>query len=179
MMPHSVNLKTKELFIVALLLNVAATGIFLFLYTEVKAKNERISALINNIEANVVEEEKHNSIKVVAAQTAEQRTRLQHYIVAKEEAVSFIELLEKTGESIGVGVDIASVREVEIAGSTAFARLSLALTATGAWPRVIQFLGLLELLPYEATITQVVVSKSEKQAGQWSLSLSLAALKEK
>lgn len=179
MTPHSVSRKTKELLGIALLLSMAAIGWYAFLFTEVKAKNERISTLVNDIEANAAEEDIHNSIKVIAAQTTKQRKAVQNYSVAKEGAVPFIELLERMGKDIGVSVDIASVRETEIAGSAAFEYLTLVLTATGTWPSLVQFIGLVEFLPYEAAITQVVVSKSEKQAGLWSLSLSLSALKEK
>ena len=179
MAPHTVSKKTKRLLGIALLLSAVAIGWYVFLFTEVKAKNESVSTLINDIEANETEEETHSSIKTIAAQTVEQRKALQNYTIAREGAVSFIELLERTGRNIGVDVTIATVRETEIAGSATFEHLTLALTAAGTWPRIIQFIGLLEFLPYEADITQAVVSKSGKQAGLWSLSLSLSALKEK
>jgi len=179
MIPHNVHRKTKELLVIALVLNVAAFGLYAFLFVGVKAKNERISVLVNEIDAQVAEEDTHSTIKTIVAQTTKQRNQLSEYIIAKEEAVSFIELLERAGRDIDVIVDITSVQETDISGSTTFEHLTLALTATGTWSGVVRFLGRLESLPYEVSITQAAVSKTEKYAGSWGISLSLRALKEK
>ncbi len=179
MIPHNVRRKTKELLVIALVLNVAVVGGYIFLFIGVKEKNERISVLVNEIEAKVAEENTHSSIRAIVAQTVKQRNQLAKYSIAKEEAVSFIELLERTGREIGVSVNITSVRETEIPETPVFEHLTLALTATGTWPGVVRFLGRLESLPYEAKVTQAAVSKTDTYAGSWNISLSLSALKEK
>lgn len=171
--------KNKGLLAIVLLLNVAAVGWYFFLFIEVKAKNERVSDLVNRIDAETTAENLQNSVKALVAQTAPQRVKLNSYVIEKDGAVSFIELLERVGDDVGVAVAIESVERSERAETPAVEELRLALKATGAWSGVVRFMGLLELLPYEARISQAALSKKDAKEDPWHITLSLIVLKEK
>lgn len=176
----TIGRKSKELLLIAVLLNIAAIGWYGFLFAEIKAKNEHVSELMNQIEAEAGKESTLNSEKALVAETASLREKLASYFVGKDGAVSFFEFLETTGNDVGVHVAIKSPSVSDLAELPQAEELRLLLTVEGPWPAVVRFLGLLESLPYEASMGEVVVSKEESLSkGAWQASLSLKVLKEK
>lgn len=145
------------------------------MFAKVKAKNERISALHNKIEAEAAEENFLTSVKTLVNDTAVLREKIQDFTVAAEGAVPFIELLESTGREVGVAVSIESVNPVALPNATAVETLRMQVTGVGAWAGVVRFLGLLELLPFEVSVEQVAVSIGEKDA--WRLDATVTVLK--
>lgn len=168
--------RNRKLLAIALLLNVVAFGWYGFLFAKVKAKNERISALHNKIEAEAAEESFLTSVKTLVNDTVALREKIQGFTVAAEGAVPFIELLESTGRAVGVAVSIESVNPVALANAPAAVEtLRMQVTGVGAWAGVVRFLGLLELLPFEASVEQAVVSIGERDA--WRLDATITVLK--
>lgn len=168
--------KNRKLLAIALLLNVAALSGYGFLFTKVKAKNEHISALQNKIEARAAEESVLTSVKTLVNDTATLREKIQDFTVAAESVVPFIELLESTGREASVAVSIESVNPVALANATTVEALRIQVVGKGAWAGVVRFLGLLELLPFEASVEQGVVSTGERN--EWRLDATIAALKD-
>lgn len=176
---RSISRKNKELLAVALLLNVAAGGWYLFLFTEVKAKNERVSVLVNQIDAEATEENLQNSVKAIVGRTEAGREKLKSAFVARDGTVTFIELLERAGDAVGASVTLNAVEERDRADTPKIGELRLTLTAAGAWPAVIRFVGLLESLPYEASIEQAALAHREVADALWRADLALIVLREK
>ena len=177
---QSIGRKRKELLAITLLLNVAAIGWGYFLFMEIKEKNEHLSELANRIEAETAEESDIHYKKNLAVETATLREKLLSSTLAKGGAISFIELLEATGRDVGARTSIESVSTKDNAKLSNIEELRLALKVTGPWPAVVRLLGLLELLPYETELDQVVVSKVESpEEGSWRADLLLTTLKEK
>lgn len=172
--------KSRELLIITILLNIAAIGWYGFLFAEVKAKNQNTSSLLEKIEAETAAGNTLHAKKELVADTASLREELMLRTVAKEGAVSFIELLETTGTSVGARVIIESIRANELSGSSIAEELELALQVTGTWPSVVRFVGLLEFLPYKAEVRQTLISRSESSPGRpWEARVSLTVVKDK
>ena len=70
---------------------------------------------------------------------------------------------------------IQVVEKRPLEGSEALEELHIKLDAVGSWEGVVQFLGLLEYLPYEAGVGQLVISR--KDAKLWRLDATVRALK--
>lgn len=171
--------KNIELLIVILLLNISAGGCYIFLFREIKAKNEHISGLVNQIEAEANKENMQNSMKTLIVETAPLREKLDGYVIGQESAVSFLELLERIGSDVGAAVDIESVGEDELQQGE-FESLRLMLKVNGEWSEVVRFLGLLELLPVEGKVKQVTVSRSDGENEEpWQGALTFIVLKAK
>lgn len=172
--------KTKELLIIALLFAAAAAGWYAFMFVQVKAKNERISDLRNQIDARTAEESTLHSRKELVADTASLHEKLKSYFVAAEGSVSVIELLETVGNEVGILVETRKVETNAIAKSETAELLRLTLIATGTWSNTLRFLGLIELLPYEARIGQMILSRAQAEgAGPWRADITLEILKDK
>ncbi len=162
-----------------LLLNSVAIGCYGFLFVSVKTKNEHASKIVNDIDAESTAESAKHSRKTLVAETAQFREKIQKYIVGKEEAVSFFELLERTGEERGVKVSIESVTKGELT-QVGIEELHLTLKVVGTWAGVVRYIGLLELLPLEAKVKQLVIARAEREGeGPWSSTVTLSVLKMK
>jgi len=170
----TITSKSRQFLLLALVLNGAALVLSGFLFLQVKASSERTSALSNNIELQAKQENTLHSIKTLVAQTASVREQLEAYFISKEGVVSFIELLEGVGQSAGAAVSIQNVEETPLDGSDVLESLRVSITAEGSWESVVHFLGLLEYLPYESSVGDVVFSRSDSA---WRLDARVHALK--
>lgn len=168
--------KNKELLAIVLLLNAAALGWYGLLFSKIQAKNEHVSALLNKIDAEAAEENLLSSVKALAANTASLREKLLGFAVPREGVVPFIEFLESTGREVGVSVSIESVSTAALPQGTAMESLRLHVTGKGAWSGVVRLFGLLELLPFETSVEQAVVSSEEDDL--WRLDATVAVLKD-
>lgn len=180
MSTQSIGRKSKELLVIAILFNIAAIGWYGFLFAKIKEKNEHLSDLTNQIDAEIAKESAVDYKKNIAVETATLRGKLLSFTLAKEGAISFIELLEATGNEVGAHTSIKSVNTEDHPQSSNIEKLRLTLSTSGSWSAVARFLGLLELLPYETSLEQVMVSRAEV-AGEnpWRADLILTVLKEK
>lgn len=168
--------KSKEFFILALLLNIGAYVLLGFLFMQIKSANERTSTLLNQVASQSKEEDTLKALKAFVQETAPLHTKLDTYFVSPEGVADFIDLLESIGRKVGVAVTILSVEKIVTAQSTEVEVLSLRLSGSGSWEDVVRFLGILEFLPYQTTIGQLVFSRTQDE---WRIDLTMSVLKEK
>lgn len=170
----------KKWFIAALIFNLAAICLYGFLFWSVKEKNERVSQAANDIELKEKQVENAGALRLLAEDTALLREKVDSYIVGKDEAVSFIEMLESLGMERGVDVSVESVEAADAVGDFPAQELRLALRAEGSWRNILSFLGLVELLPYETRVSRVSLSRgAETEVGAWNGSITVSVLKAK
>jgi len=162
-----------------LFVTLLLSACYFFLFINVKAKNEHVSSLVNAIETESVAESTQRSTKVLVAETSKYRQKLKGYLVGKDNAVSFLEFLEREGSDVGVTVKIESVVPSALTDGDV-EELRLSVKASGQWAEVVRYVGLLELLPFQSRLEQLVVSTSEKaEDGPWNAQVVLVVLKEK
>lgn len=160
-------------------LNILAMTCYLFVFVEVKRKNEHVSSLANEIEVKSTAENAQHSAKALVAETASLRSKLQGFVVGNDEAVSFIEMLEVTARDIGADATIDSVTPGDL-DQPNLESLRLVLKIKGTWLEAVRYLGLLELLPFQSTVERVKVSRSgDGGSDPWRLDVTLSVLKEK
>jgi hypothetical protein len=167
--------KTKQYLILVIVLNVAVISLWAFLFLKVKASNERISTLTNEIELRVRQERTLQSVKDLVEATAEARALLNASFLKEDGAAGFLEFLESVGKGVGVVVTIKSVDEPVPSDPKALRELRVQLNADGRWKNVMQFLGVVEHLPYETRVEQVVLSRKDPIG--WRVDITLTALK--
>ncbi len=167
---------SKKFLLIAVAFNIFAAGAFGLIFFQVKGKNEHVSNLINEIDRAVTQEQTLSSIKALVQETEKNRAKLADYFIGKEGVVSFIEELEALGSRTGVEVTIDAVEEKVSAGSTQTEELRLTLHFGGTWSSVVQYIGLLELLPIEGRLERVAVSSNTETSG-WRGDTVLLALR--
>ncbi|MEK7207916.1 MAG: hypothetical protein AAB699_00015 [Patescibacteria group bacterium] len=175
MMPRA---KTRIFLVIAAAAALAAAGACVFLFVQIKEKNERVSALHNEIELAAREEQVLAGQKTLLRDTAKLREELRRYFVSPDGAVAFFELLESVGARAGVTVSIESVEAEARAETSRVEELTLVLSAVGRWEDTLRFLGLLELMPLRLSIVQTALARVEgAHASLWRADLSLRVLK--
>lgn len=175
---RNISDNSKKWFILAFIFNLAAICLYGFLFWSVKEKNQRVSSLLNEIESREKQEQTLHSARSLAEDTLALREKVDSYIVEKDEAVSFIEMLESLGKERNVSVLVEAVEAKDIAGVFPSQEMQISLRAKGAWQNVVSFLGLVELLPYEAGVSRAFLSRDEQNNG-WNGLITLRVLKEK
>ena len=172
--------KMKQWILVLAFLNLAALALCVFLFLEVKKKNERVSVLVNEISLRSKQDSAFRSVKAVVGETADLREKVNSYFVGRDGVSTFLELVESIGRESGADVSIKSVDLLASPDSTAHATLSLSVESIGAWGIQLQFLSLVELLPFEVRVDRVSFSETvEKENGfpVWVGAISFKVLK--
>jgi hypothetical protein len=89
-------------------------------------------------------------------------------------------MIEDVMKTAGVSGAVDSVTE---SGTTDLAagkgELHLTLSASGSWNAIMKFEGLLEKIPYKATINSVTLSRATGETAGWRASVMITALADK
>lgn len=117
--------------------------------------------------ASVVASQEQNSaqaqdIVALHGNTSDDRTRLRSFFVPDNDAVSFIEELERLGPKVGSVVSLSDVAADDTAGLSpgSFAKISAHVDVSGSWQEVMRTLMLSEVLPYQSSIGDVTMQAS-------------------
>lgn len=100
--------------------------------------------------------------------------------ISQKEVVSFIEKIEKLAEVSGVQSSVEKIDVIETEEGF-FEMLELTIKAFGGWGGVFHFLSLVENLPYQIDVKNIVLesktSEQEDSAPEWQLQISFQTLK--
>lgn len=159
--------------LVAAILTILLYGI---LFVQVKAKNERTSVLLSDIEVQAKQEGALASAHALAQETAGQRAKLKSGILGSAGVLAFIEMLEALGRDTGVSLTIGSLEPAPPEKKEG-GELRLTLRFEGEWSKTVRFLGLLELLPFEASLSDVRLFRlSDEKKERWGSTVTLSVL---
>jgi Tfp pilus assembly protein PilO len=160
----------------AVIANVAAVSAYLYVFGGIKEKNEQISRLEDDIIVKQEQIVEDTSLKATLEQTEKDRNRIFSYFVHEEEVADFISTIERLGKSAGTAVEINSVADEKSADD--LGSLTLSLLSRGTWQDTINFLAMLENLPYKVTVDDSTfdASRSEKGVVLWSMHATLKAI---
>lgn len=119
-------------------------------------------------------------------QAAPDIAALKSRLVAADGAVSFIELVERTGREAGAFVSVKDVKYEE--AGKGVQQLKLVVEADGSWRSVTEFLARASELPYKTAIDRMSVERLDPQTpkakdaapkGEWHASASVSVMMEK
>ena len=168
---------TKKIVILLILLSMAAYGAASILFLKIKRINENVSFLQNNIESDLNRQTVLQAVKTIVLDTEYERSKLDTYIVGKQNVVDFITLVENTASHIKLPLDVTSFNEIESPKSS-YTELSLKAATSGAWADVVRFLALVETLPYKNSIKEATFDKrKEGEKEKWFTTIQVNTLK--
>jgi len=163
-----------------------------YFFLAVKAENQNISRLSNDIALEEKKQTETELIKTNLSHTEDERTKLNSYFVTSDHVVDFLNYLETLGTNSQTAVEITTVnladsKDAKPAATGASApaapanaeqdqtaaapapaqpkqqNLSVELKASGTFASVYQFLLLLENVPYDVRIDKVSMKKGVDQ----------------
>jgi len=159
---------------------------YIFLYKKVKAQAQhsseaRVEVLLGN-QKKLQERE----LTTLYADTQEDRSRVDKYVVSEDKIVNFIETIEKIGSDSLADVEMSSIN-VEKANSKDKKNngyINAHLNVRGSWSSVMRALILIENLPYNVDIGHINlvysgasdIDKNNAKVNEWTLSLDIKVL---
>jgi len=174
------NSKSRNMLIVAAVLNAIVFGIFLFTFFTIKAKNERISSLTNETEQYLERDTMLRSIQGVLADTKDDLSLINSYFVSQDGAVDFIETVESVGRQSGIAVSIGSVsvQGGEEESQSVGEMLKLGVKTEGSWKNSIYFLELVESIPFKTHLEKAsFLTKKGDRSGVWKGEVEFSVFK--
>ena len=119
-------------------------------------------------------------IKRLFDNTKEERKELDAYFIAKDDTVSFIELIENLSRTAGVKISVNSVGVEQSAPNDQFEYVTVNASASGSFSKLYWLLSLLESVPIKLDIVKFVFEESpdsEKDNKEWRMDVTVKALK--
>jgi hypothetical protein len=150
---------TKKVLLITIALTLASSLIYGFLFLAVKSKNEKISAFLNEADADLKKDETLRSIKITLEDYEEEVAKLDTYFISHEGTSEFIESLESLGEKAGVALTIASVAlEQDTRVKNDFKEvLRIRMETSGSWANTFTFLSIIENMPMSVRVENAAV----------------------
>ncbi|MEK7179851.1 MAG: hypothetical protein AAB706_00060 [Patescibacteria group bacterium] len=144
--------------IALIILNIIVFGGYAFAFFSMKAIQENMSLLQNEVETSVKKNDTLHSIEAILRDSNSDIEKLQSYFIAPGGIVAFIETIEAQAEVSGVEtvIDYVNVEgdgQSKVVGGKEIVRLRL--STKGSWENSTHFLSLLEKVPFQINLERV------------------------
>lgn len=185
MFPRS---RTKQLFSVALILNLVLLGGFVGLYYLLQNRAQAANELRKEVAQKRKAKEYEATRSQLVESTAEERSAVDSLFVRPDGSASFIATIEGLARDAGADLEINNVsvkslgNESDNAAANFFENLHLDTQVTGTWNQATHYLQLLEALPKEVRIKNVSVKQGggfgdDDSVQSWTVSVTVVARK--
>lgn len=176
--------KAKTYLVVLVILNLLVVGFYLFFLNSIKGRMLETALLREELNLEVLKEDRLKSTKGLALETESQRESLDRYLIGKDSIVDFIKEVEGLGALSGVDLEVNSVgvEGFEIVDGTenkTIELLNLDLSTEGSWRETFYLVSLLESLPYKVSFNRLFLNKDSGFEGGslWNGTIGLSVLK--
>jgi len=176
----------RNTFIVVFIAFLISLGGYIFIFTEVRSAGKESTIIEQRIEQEHEKTKKRDAVRTMLESTEADRMELESRLVTENTLVNFFEDMEGLSDAAKVKMEIAGIVEkVELdpvlpksteegeenkptknPASGLLEWLQLEINATGSWSEVYRFLTLVELLPYETTLSNVRFEMNTKATEQ-------------
>ncbi len=157
---HSKNFpktKTSSLFILVVVLNIAALLGLIFLFLVIRDKNEHAASVNNDLENALAQKSQIQLLEKTTGSMQDDIQKLNSFLVTKDNVVSFLERIDALGQATHCTTKVNTVEEIKDGQS---AKIHLLVTATGSWTAVHTFLSALLNIPYKVDVKSVSLVSS-------------------
>ena len=141
------------------LLLLSAIGGYVYLYSRITKKTESVESVAIEIENEKRSQQNISGLKRSIVLTEQKNKILESHFVTEGKVVNFIESIEMLGKESGVVVDIQSLQPGEQTGKEG---LYVTLSLSGEFNSVNKFILLLENMPYQIVLGNVILSTDKK-----------------
>ncbi len=168
----------KKIGTLAMLSLVLSMGVYGGLWYEVYRGEEKVREGMAQQAKEAEEQRQFVALEKEYLDSEKDRQMLQNFVVGKEGATDFLELVESTGRAQGLNVEIKSAQDKEMKESATFEQLVISLEVSGPYKSIVSFLPLIESLPYQTEIASVSLEQVGGE-GEWRGLFDLRVVKEK
>lgn len=145
------------LLFIAFVTMAAVATLYVYMYYSINDSFAQVAlarSILNSEKQNSVEEQ---NVRKMYEDTREKRTYLSKLFIGDDQAITFIESLEKLGQITKSTVTLSSVSadETSSLANGSIAHISAKLDAVGPWQSIMRTLILSENLPYQSSLGPV------------------------
>lgn len=156
---------------ILILLLVITTLFFIgyyFLYQDIKAKNEHISVLSEELLSKSNRQEYLKSTSKMIEDIRPDIEKINNSIVAVGGDVDFIENLESLARSNGLSIDISSLtfEDDKVLAASNTTKFKIKAKTVGGWAGSYAFLSEIESLPFKISINSFVINNIPDKASE-------------
>ena len=157
-----ISLFAKRMLAISAALFVLSAGAYGALAFSVSAEIDEARAISAEVEKGQEEESAALAVKKLLRDIEPDIRRMERYFFTEEEAVDFLETIERAAASAGVSLQLLAVGKTEEGG------LSVRFDMFGDWKNQYRFLLLLEALPARVVIRDISLTYTpESERGSW------------
>lgn len=146
--------KTYTIFALTTIGMFVAVGMFVFMFREIKFKNENTSLMSKRLDKKNMQKNDLVNLSKTIEDTKKQREILGSYIVDEKSIDEFIGWLEERGNLFETNVIVNSVSRLPEGG-----RLGVTMTISGSFNSVLNFSSFLENSSYKINIEKLFLTK--------------------
>ena len=160
---------TTKLFVFSLFLLLFTAAAALYICITLESEGKKLVERLQAVRDHEILARQHAEFNRQLENTKEERTALENYVLAGESGtVDLLSSFDEISSNLGVELDTKELAVAE--QSDDFHELSVTLSVEGGEAEVMQFLKLLETLPYHSQVSNFA---AERQAGQLELNLAI------
>jgi len=143
--------KTKIILVAAVVLDLLLVGVYAYAFNTVKVKNENASLVSEELDEYLSKEGTINILKKTVKDTEEERGKLNSYFVERDDLPDFAKKIESLRELAEVSLEITGLGENQDV-------LSLDITSSGSFSRILNLISFIETLPFKVEITKAYIN---------------------
>lgn len=167
-----------------LTITIVAIVIYAVSFWYVKSTFEKASYALSSAEIAYEQKDKIQATADTVEQLEEEINKIDSYFVEADDVVGFINLLEQRAKDQNVSVETTNVSIEEPPEDLLYGEiLEVSVLVTGSWNSVMQYIHLIENLPYDIWITSTNLSlerdtdTEEEEVFHWEADVTLRVLK--
>lgn len=159
--------RTKNIFLVALVLALGATAGAAYLFVRIQEQGALLLSHIVVITESNQKADAHAQTERTVSDTADERAVLgRAFFTEQSDSLNFLTYVEETlGPSAGVAVRTLNISSVPNPSTPGFSQVSIVFRAEGNKDQVVDFVRLLETLPYHSHVGALTLDSGG--AGVW------------
>lgn len=149
---------------------VAVAG---FTYYLINTDGARLADRMQVIGENQLMQERYDELQVILSQSEDEHAELDSHLLTEGKTINFLSEIETLARNMGLQFSTDSL-EVETMPNPQFGSIVMRLQAEGERATLIEFLTLLETLPYYSRIQELQFDRVQARSGTlWSARITL------
>lgn len=151
--------KTKTVFVIALGYVLCAAAAASYSWYYIQTLGGELEATVETVSKTVSQKQAYDDLVAQLEATQTQRDELQTFVLDKDATVQFLTLLETIAAEQSVELTTDNLNLVEVAAAP-YNQLQIQFNVTGLDDGVLQFVRLLELLPYHSSLASLSFNRA-------------------
>lgn len=156
---------TKTILISLCLLTLVLLAVLVYGLYKIRVQSEEVVSLESQAESLGQMDNVAQSVRSIKNSSGTDLAGLDNLIVSQKKVVSFIEMIESLGGSMGLETHTLSVNTDETT-------VRIALETDGPWARSMGFIRALENLPYKITLDETTMA-SNLESEEWHTNITI------